>query len=262
MKKHYVTDSIQMVTRFIRDGKLYAERSENRRDGYRIKESDLYDFIDNYYDGIVPAMAFYEEHVDKLKIEMPCRKVTVNEVKEEKKDKVIDEVGQPAAVPATTEEKKEVTKVNSSLEDKLERLIDILLSKSNLQPTTPIVEKTKKEPKESKRPRGEQHRKKSLEKFITHLKKVVTEKDRSDNGLMKSVYEIYFDEKDKMHKYVNPEFETFECPVTNKRVKEGKFLDLLQESVPIIIEQLKEKSQTVNNASPSNSQLHISTEKA
>ncbi|WP_345243222.1 hypothetical protein [Pontibacillus salipaludis] len=63
LNKHYVTDSAQMVSRWIREEKLPADRSDNRKIGWQILEDDLYDFISERNPGIVEIIAWYEENV-------------------------------------------------------------------------------------------------------------------------------------------------------------------------------------------------------
>ncbi|NCT39588.1 hypothetical protein GTW56_27660 [Bacillus sp. EB93] len=62
LNDHYVTDSIKMVTRWIREGKILAERTENRKEGWRIEEGDLMDFITDYNPGIVQYIDNYRLH--------------------------------------------------------------------------------------------------------------------------------------------------------------------------------------------------------
>ncbi|MCM3167923.1 hypothetical protein [Peribacillus frigoritolerans] len=59
LNDHYVTDSIKMVTRWIREGKILAERTENRKEGWKIEEGDLFDFITAYNPGIVQYIDNY-----------------------------------------------------------------------------------------------------------------------------------------------------------------------------------------------------------
>ncbi|MGM0805995.1 MAG: hypothetical protein ACQET8_14710 [Bacillota bacterium] len=73
LQKHYVTNaSVQMVTRWIREGKLRGTRTENRKDGYLIEEDDLYEFIEERN----PGMTLHIEN-EKEKVEntiLPHRK--------------------------------------------------------------------------------------------------------------------------------------------------------------------------------------------
>lgn len=66
LQKYYITDSLQMVTRWIREGKIQGIRSENRREGYRVSEDDLLDYIEELRPGLPAIMEIYEEYIKKL----------------------------------------------------------------------------------------------------------------------------------------------------------------------------------------------------
>ncbi|PLS17623.1 DNA-binding protein [Bacillus sp. M6-12] len=63
LQNYYITDSIQMVTRWIREGKIRAERSENRKDGWRIHHEDLFEFIEEQRPGMPEIMAVHDWYV-------------------------------------------------------------------------------------------------------------------------------------------------------------------------------------------------------
>jgi hypothetical protein len=65
LKRHYVTDNPQMVSRFIREGRLVGERG-TRKDGWKIKESDLYNFIDEERPGIVELVYVYDKYSESV----------------------------------------------------------------------------------------------------------------------------------------------------------------------------------------------------
>ena len=44
LKSYDITSSKQMITRWLREGKLVGEVSVNRKEGWRIHEKDLEDF--------------------------------------------------------------------------------------------------------------------------------------------------------------------------------------------------------------------------
>lgn len=76
LDKHYVTDSIKMVTRWIRNGELVGSRSNNRKEGYLIDEEDLLEFIEERNPGIVQYIHYFERSLEhKMSIE---DKPTVN----------------------------------------------------------------------------------------------------------------------------------------------------------------------------------------
>lgn len=67
LQKYYITESPQMVTRWIRDGKLQGLRSENRKEGYRVSEDALFDYIEEIRPGLPAIMEVYEEHIKRLR---------------------------------------------------------------------------------------------------------------------------------------------------------------------------------------------------
>ncbi|MGM9986445.1 MAG: hypothetical protein ACI35O_04365 [Bacillaceae bacterium] len=61
LNEHYITDSLQMVVRWIGEGRILAERSDYRKGGWRIKADDLYDFIEAVHPGLVLKNEKYNE---------------------------------------------------------------------------------------------------------------------------------------------------------------------------------------------------------
>ncbi|OEF99159.1 hypothetical protein BHF71_10010 [Vulcanibacillus modesticaldus] len=80
LKKYYITESKQMVTRWIRQNKIKAIRTDNRKQGWEIDEEDLYAFIETLRPGL---RKIYQE-IEKLKQE--------NKMLKEISKKVIAEV--------------------------------------------------------------------------------------------------------------------------------------------------------------------------
>lgn len=112
LQKFYITDSQQMVTRWIRSGKIYGIRSENKKEGYRIYEDDLFDFIEEQRPGLPSIFEVYEEYIKKLNpnyIEL-----TEQPIDKEQKG-FID-----------TEENNEATEVNH-LKEQLEKLENTIM---------------------------------------------------------------------------------------------------------------------------------------
>jgi len=62
LKQHGITDSGQMVRRWLREGKLKGTRSEYRKEGWRIPTQELDRFIEEKY----PA-AKYQREIEQLK---------------------------------------------------------------------------------------------------------------------------------------------------------------------------------------------------
>lgn len=67
LKKHYITDDIQMVTRFIRSERLKAEK-DTRKYGYRIREVDLYEFIEEEKPGMIEVIYTFEKFMEQLHV--------------------------------------------------------------------------------------------------------------------------------------------------------------------------------------------------
>jgi hypothetical protein len=64
LQEHFITSSIQMVARWIREGKLLGSRTENRKDGYLIDEDDLYRFIEERKPGMILHIENEKEKVE------------------------------------------------------------------------------------------------------------------------------------------------------------------------------------------------------
>jgi len=69
LKAFYITDSIQMLSRWIREGTIVASRTENRKDGWRITVANLYEFIEKKRPGWPRILALYKQDIDELDIE-------------------------------------------------------------------------------------------------------------------------------------------------------------------------------------------------
>jgi hypothetical protein len=61
LKQYYITDSKQMVARWLREGRIKGFRTDNRKEGWTIFEEDLYDFIDRERPGLRSLFAELKE---------------------------------------------------------------------------------------------------------------------------------------------------------------------------------------------------------
>ncbi len=52
LQNYFINDSRQMVVRWIREGKIVGERTENRKEGYRTSEENLSKFIECMRSGL------------------------------------------------------------------------------------------------------------------------------------------------------------------------------------------------------------------
>jgi small-conductance mechanosensitive channel len=91
LEQYYITDSIQMVTRWIRERKILAERSDNKKDGWKIYENDLFEFIEDKRPGLPQVMSVYEGYIKNLHVKQDesSRLTTVNNVEKEPNEEVI-----------------------------------------------------------------------------------------------------------------------------------------------------------------------------
>ncbi|RNA68800.1 hypothetical protein [Alteribacter keqinensis] len=64
LAKYYIYVTPEKLTRMIRDEEIYGFRTENRKDGYRIFEDDLYDYVDNLRPGLRTIFEVYEKSKD------------------------------------------------------------------------------------------------------------------------------------------------------------------------------------------------------
>ncbi|WP_204524753.1 hypothetical protein [Litchfieldia alkalitelluris] len=69
LDKYYITDSIQMVTRWLRERKIAGVPSSNRKNGWIITEEELFAFIEEKRPGLPQIMSVYEEYIKNLTIE-------------------------------------------------------------------------------------------------------------------------------------------------------------------------------------------------
>lgn len=79
LQKYYITDSQQMVARWIREGKIQGIRSENRKEGYRVSEDELFEFIEEQRPGLSSIFQVYESYVKQLKPELQEENITETE---------------------------------------------------------------------------------------------------------------------------------------------------------------------------------------
>ncbi|HWL23483.1 MAG TPA: hypothetical protein VNR38_07005 [Ureibacillus sp.] len=76
LQKYYITDSQQMVARWIREGKIQGIRSENRKEGYRVSEDELFEFIEEQRPGLPSIIEVYESYVKQLKPDFQEENIT------------------------------------------------------------------------------------------------------------------------------------------------------------------------------------------
>ncbi|MFZ3579411.1 hypothetical protein [Virgibacillus sp. DJP39] len=145
-EEYYITQSQQMVSRWIRHGKLNATRSDYRKDGYRVSEEDLFEFIEEQRPGLRKIYDIYKDHIKQLRsqrIEQETRPqlseaTQVNEIKSEEeihemeinqfKDEVINLESKITDLEydkqLNNEKMLEILEQNSSLEEEVNTLTE------------------------------------------------------------------------------------------------------------------------------------------
>ncbi|MEC2074466.1 hypothetical protein [Alkalihalophilus marmarensis] len=63
LRKFYITEDIQSVTRWIRAGEIYADPITNKKLGYRVKHEDLFEFINKKRPGLPEIMEVYDDYI-------------------------------------------------------------------------------------------------------------------------------------------------------------------------------------------------------
>lgn len=66
LKDCYITDSVQTLRKWIREGKIIAEGSPYRQEGYTIKEDDLKAFIEEERPGFLEILKVYHQANDRI----------------------------------------------------------------------------------------------------------------------------------------------------------------------------------------------------
>lgn len=200
LKRHFITDNPQMVSRYIREGRLYAERA-TKKDGWKIKEDDLYEFIEEEKPGIVAIISVYDQYIDGL------------------------------LIPKKNEKIMESDNVQTSIEqlsrkvEKLAQTVESLLVNKDVD--TKVTEKENP------------HETKSYDEFISHLvgKKKINEIEKKQSEIeLKQVYGVYY--KDGKLRAEVKVLDGFMCPITHEVRK--KFLPLLNGTFEVLYKMAKE----------------------
>lgn len=233
LNKHYVTDSQQVLTRFIREGRLTATKQSY---GYIIKKEDLLYFINHYHNGIVEIMEVYDQYLEEL--EYPLS------VSEKKKVKKVDKVEHEDKLTTSFWDEKlnmlflkmdelissiqtlttssETDRVNTSVQENQQN------SSSNQNTAEQTIQK--KESSQYKK-----SKKKPYDEFLKNLKSTLKniEHYRSEQEI-KDVYSIYYDENSLIKEGIYDETkDIFVCPKT--QMSNSNMISLLKDSVSSLL---------------------------
>jgi len=210
LNKHYVTDSPQMVSRWIREGKLQAYRSENRKEGWKIYEDDLYEFISEKNLGIVEMIKKYEEYVFERRDEVLSKREDVEHG--EKEDENVSEVKDNEKSPEDTElDINQFIKKLDDMDETLKQVVELL--KEAIDDRRGTV----RSPQSTKQLSSTQHFKKSFSQFKEDIKREVDERTQRENEeSMREVYNTFYDENEELKKGIITSENKFFCPITKE----------------------------------------------
>ncbi len=213
LQKHYVTKSIQMVRRFIKEGKLEAERITDEKTGKRrfiIDEDSLMDFIEIKKPGMIEK---------------------VNMINEIKKDG-----GTETNTSGNTVSFNEAHfQQTNELLTELVEISKILVKKMDM-----LIDQNSKETRTKKTVVKDQHATKTLEKFVKHIEKKVKTADLANEELMKQAYSVYYDKSGVMKTNIKSNGE-YKCPETG--IKDSRFVNLIKKAVPMYIKKKTQDAQ-------------------
>jgi hypothetical protein len=61
LNKYYINNCVQTVVRWLREGRIKGERTDYKKEGWKIEENNLFDFIEEVRPGLIEIMRIYEE---------------------------------------------------------------------------------------------------------------------------------------------------------------------------------------------------------
>lgn len=252
LKKHYVTQDIQMVSRYLRDKRLKGEKISNK-DGWRINEEDLYDFIDNEKPGIVQVIHVYEQHINNLYVDSSPEEYLKKDSKRNL-EKIKMMVPYLSAMVGTDREKvsenqfpdeddkedrtinqlkvfidNEIKAAMSQVHDSINNLTHVITKMNLNMQKTSVVGGEKSGDKSEKNQGKGPHNKKSYIEFKSLLKEYNLIPDinvmESEEQILKRIYSVYYDENKQLRQTVfNRDLMQFVCPHTDEKHKHFKFL--------------------------------------
>lgn len=196
LKDCYITDSVQTLRKWIREGKIIATGSPFKQEGYTIKEEDLKSFIEEERPGFLDILKVYHQINDKIPLGITLiinrsepKAITLIETPEEEREETVlletnsNELGAILEMLSELEQQIQELKViveerkNEISEDKeLEKLVDVKIEEMKNKITNDVMKGLNSQVsvvgstinKEKKLGR---HSEKSEEEFVTFLRK-------------------------------------------------------------------------------------------
>lgn len=275
LQEYYITDSIQMVTRWIREGKIKAERSANRKEGWRIRHDDLFEFIEEHRPGLPEVMGVYEWYVEnsfsmlesdyhekhnkldseEVKGDSTHSEELMKQLMEEKNQLENQLINMQDELNLVYEQITELTVKIQKLEEENAFLIDLYeqmeemyqeLKKENKQESSNEISETmdqqKNTSKTSKMMERKLNKAMSFGDFKDLFKKTIKEhgseiKDlvQQENELINEIYTLFFNEDGELKNEVIDD-EEYICPLTKKKYKNLR--SMLKNAIRTKLEQI------------------------
>jgi hypothetical protein len=261
LQQYYITDSIQMVTRWIREGKIRAERSENRKEGWRIHHDDLFEFIDEQRPGLPEIMSVYEWYVENAFSPMVNGNSEKDDAFDSERVKYVD-IDSKELIEQLLKEKNQLENQLINMQDELnlvyEQITELTVKIQKLEEENAFLielyeqidemyeELKKKNQQESGNgiPKIMERKLKkvmSVEDFKTIVKEAINEYEGKTINLMQQeseltteIYTLFFNEDGKLKDEIIND-EEYNCPLTRKRYKNLK--SMLKNAIRTKLEQ-------------------------
>jgi archaellum component FlaC len=246
LQEYYITDSIQMVTRWIREGKIKAERSANRKEGWRIHHDDLFEFIEEHRPGLPEVMGVYEWYVENS-FSMVASDYREKHNKLDSEEVKGDSTYQEELMKQLMEEKNQLENQLINMQDELnlvyEQITELTVKIQKLEEENAFLmglyeqmdemyqELIKKNQQESSNETPKTMERKlekvmSTEDFKKIFKEVINKYEggtvnfmQQENELINEIYTLFFNEDGELKNEVIYDEEEYRCPLTKKKYK-------------------------------------------
>ncbi|GMO01731.1 helix-turn-helix domain-containing protein [Parageobacillus thermoglucosidasius] len=246
LQEYYITDSIQMVTRWIREGKIKAERSANRKEGWRIHHDDLFEFIEEHRPGLPEVMGVYEWYVENS-FSMLASDHREKHNKLDSEEVKVDSTHSEELIKQLMEEKNQLENQLINMQDELnlvyEQITELTVKIQKLEEENAFLmglyeqmdemyqELIKKNQQESSNETPKTMERKlekvmSTEDFKKIFKEVINKYEggtvnfmQQENELINEIYTLFFNEDGELKNEVIYDEEEYRCPLTKKKYK-------------------------------------------
>lgn len=263
LQEYYITDSIQMVTRWIREGKIKAERSANRKEGWRIHHDDLFQFIEEHRPGLPEVMGVYEWYVENS-FSMLANDHREKHNKLDSEEVKGDSTHSEELIKQLMEEKNQLENQLINMQDELnlvyEQITELTVKIQKLEEENAFLiglyeqidemyqELEKKNQQESsnetlKTMECKLKKEMSVEDFKTIVREVINEYKsetvnliQQENELTNEIYPLFFNENEELRNEIIDD-EEYRCPLTKKKYKKS-LRSMLKNAIRTKLEQV------------------------